>query len=273
MQRAYGAIPHVTVRPLKLNPRDLTTSSILTLMAVNTAEKTPLYMTQVLQLLRELAVEHPEFRYDVFRDRVGKMKLNPVQRAMLAQRLGLLDSFLDLSTDPAEQTPLITDRPGALTVVDLSCPFVGEESACVFFNICVELYLAADTGATGKVIAVDEAHKYMTADSPAAKKLTDQLLGIVRLQRHYGARVIIATQEPTIDPLLIDLASVKIIHKFTSPDWFAYLGKHLPGVKDGRGEEEEVFKWICRLRRGEAVVFDPSAVLMGEDGRRGSNLW
>lgn len=93
----------------------------------------------------------------------------------------------------------------------------------------------------GRVIALDEAHKYMNS-SGEASVLTEQLLSTIRLQRHLGARVIISTQEPTVSPKLLDLCSVTIVHRFTSPDWLRALQKHLAGVNDasvGGYESEE----------------------------------
>lgn len=131
-------------------------------------------------------------------------------------------------------------------------------------------------------------------DTPAAKQLTESLLAIIRQQRHYGVRVIISTQEPTINPRLIDLCSVTVIHRFYSPDWFNALRKHIApsrargsrsknrgrsrpqstgfgaGESDenswdsGDGEDEngvELFKNISALGTGEALVFAPSAIL------------
>jgi hypothetical protein len=39
-----------------------------------------------------------------------------------------------------------------------------------------------------------------------AKALTEVLLTVSSQQRHYGARIIISTQEPIISPRLIDLS-------------------------------------------------------------------
>ena len=46
---------------------------------------------------------------------------------------------------------------------------------------------------------------------------TNTLLATVRLQRHLGAQIIVSTQEPTISLALLDLYSVTIVHRFTSP--------------------------------------------------------
>jgi hypothetical protein len=64
-------------------------------------------------------------------------------------------------------------------------------------------------------------------DTPGAKALTEALLTVIRQQRHYGARVIISTQEPTVSPRLIDLCAVTVVHRFTSPQWFAVLRRHI----------------------------------------------
>jgi len=98
-------------------------------------------------------------------------------------------------------------------------------------------------------------------DTPASKILTEQLLSIIRQQRHYGARIIIATQEPTISPRLMDLASATIIHRFSSPEWFNTLRKHLSIVNSGGKEAADLFTKITSLRLGEALVFAPSAIL------------
>ena len=49
-------------------------------------------------------------------------------------------------------------EPGTLCIVDLSCPFVDEGSACAMFNIYLAPFLE-DRGQTGRIVALDEAHK------------------------------------------------------------------------------------------------------------------
>ena len=132
-------------------------------------------------------------------------------------------------------------------------------------------------------------------DSAECQVLTESLLSTIRLQRHLGARVIISTQEPTISPKLLDLCSVTIIHRFTSPDWLASLSKHVAGASlyapetdalqdaelTGSADEQSsrdsstlghmslkgsrdmkvLFGEILGLRTGEALVFAPSAII------------
>lgn len=168
--------------------------------------------------------------------------------------------------------------------MDLSCPCVTAESACSLFNICLHLFLEQNSN-IGRVVALDEAHKYMT-DSAECQTLTEALLATIRLQRHLGARILISTQEPTISPKLLDLCSVTIVHRFTSPDWLDTLKKHLAGasafssVDDASDPTEdgsytgvhalrltgvdvakELFSRIVALRTGEALMFAPSAII------------
>jgi len=167
-----------------------------------------------------------------------------------------------------------------MTIVDLSCPCVTAEAACALFNICLSLFLE-QASTIGRVVALDEAHKYMT-DSAECETLTQALLTTIRLQRHQAARVIISTQEPTISPKLLDLCSVTIVHRFTSPDWLRALKGHLAGataLNKGRSgvkayetnllddspahadAEMQLFSQIVSLRTGEALLFAPSAVV------------
>jgi hypothetical protein len=98
------------------------------------------------------------------------------------------------------------------------------------------------------------------------------------LQRHLAARIIISTQEPTISPRLLDLCSVTVVHRFTSPDWLRILQRHIAGASasvdsstadsdeeaSSTGKDEvpkDLFKEIVALRVGQALVFSPSAIV------------
>lgn len=112
-------------------------------------------------------------------------------------------------------------------------------------------------------------------DTPASKALTESLMRVIREQRHHGARVIISTQEPSISPRLIDLCSITIMHRFSSPEWLDVLRRHiLVSDKEGDGGNKVgLLREIMRLKTGEALVFAPSAALAGkgEVGERGSD--
>ena len=291
---------------------------MLDLMAVTTGGNLPLYLHVAQRILRDLRVGQQKtdtgFNYSAFKQMLALENLTEMQLAPLKQRLDTLESFMVESqakaynmfvpatqaTKKSRNPPVAASRGtswkplnGHLTIVDLSCPCVTPEMACSLFNICLSLFLEQDSAAVGRVVALDEAHKYMT-DSQECAALTEALLATIRLQRHLGARVLISTQEPTVSPKLLDLCSVTVVHRFTSPDWLGALRKHLAGVSSGGrllekakrlnqseddGEEEagidgagalalgdadpamEVFSRIVDLKVGEALVFAPSAIV------------
>ena len=155
LQPLYLQIPGVTVQPFKLHPKTLNIDTMLTLMSVDTSDSTPLYMSQVTKILRDMATKSSkQFNYLDFKRQLDAAKFDRKQSDFLNQRLDLLESFLDLHNS----TPSPLFEAGTVTIIDLSCPFVDVNTACVLFKIGMGMYL--NSGATtGKLVAVDEAHK------------------------------------------------------------------------------------------------------------------
>ncbi|KAK7731084.1 hypothetical protein SLS53_008802 [Cytospora paraplurivora] len=251
IRRTYARLPNVTIEPLSIKEQDLTTKRMMDLMAVKRGDNIPLYMHVINRILRDLRLEQQRtgtsFKYQAFKAMLDREDLTDSQRVPLQQRLETLESFMaETQTTSTGKTNLFgpkskvarkpvgndwTPRAGQLTIVDLSCPCVTAEGACSLFNICLSLFLEQDSTHVGRIIALDEAHKYMN-ESGEASALTELLLSTIRLQRHLGARVIISTQEPTVSPKLLDLCSATIVHRFTSPEWLRALQKHLAGVSE-----------------------------------------
>lgn len=101
------------------------------------------------------------------------------------------------------------------------------------------------------------------SSTPGSKILTEHLTRVIREQRHQAARIVISTQEPTIATDLISLCSITVIHRFTSPTWYAALRKHINAVEDDR----DIMQRIEALEIGEALIYSPNAVLgKNEDG-------
>ena len=98
--------------------------------------------------------------------------------------------------------------------------------------------------------------------NPGAKALNETLLTTIRLQRHYGARIIVSTQEPTLLTDLIALCSVTFIHRFSSPEWFAAIKRHIPVNAE---EHHMIIRTIESLKTGSALVYSPNAILGSRD--------
>jgi len=116
--------------------------------------------------------------------------------------------------------------------------------------------------------------KYMNSTTEA-NNLTNTLLSTIRLQRHLGTRVFISTQEPTISPALLDLCSITIVHRFTSPAWLHTLKAHIAALdltqtqENGDTHTHDIFKKIVKLEVGEALLFSPSAIVDVEEVQGG----
>lgn len=112
--------------------------------------------------------------------------------------------------------------------------------------------------------------QFMNDAELSSSSLTESLLSVIRQQRHLATRVIIATQEPTISPKLLDLSSMTIVHRFTSPSWLQALKSHLAGVSKFEGNDgrdlKEIFNKIVNLEAGEALLFSPSMMLNVAEG-------
>ncbi|KAI6110773.1 hypothetical protein EDD16DRAFT_1609606 [Pisolithus croceorrhizus] len=259
MESVYAPLgDRVRVSPLLLNESELDTQAILSMMAVGSSESAPLYIQIVLSILRDLG---EKFSYTAFLRRleVEKRSFNAAQVAGLEQRLALLNSFMEPQTPQSRgssnKSKTRRFSEGKLTIIDLSDPFIDPASACGLFEIVTRLFVRADVG-TGKVLVVDEAHKYLSASRGAAG-LTNALLTLTREQRHLGMRVIISTQEPTvIPPVLMDLCTVAIMHRFSSPAWWDHLARHVAtDVSADQG-----FEAVVKLKTGEALVLAPSGL-------------
>ncbi|KAH7079616.1 hypothetical protein FB567DRAFT_125993 [Paraphoma chrysanthemicola] len=248
----YRAIPGVEVLPFKLKAKTLDIGTLLTLMAVNEKAEVPLYMAKVESILRAIATESKDglFDYNLFKERLALENFDPKQTNMLEMRLGLLESFLD-------KTNTVPDpkyRPGEVTIIDLSDPFVTPNTACILFKLGLERFMQSRV--PGKMVVLDEAHKYML-NTPGSKVLNDYLATLIRLQRHKGARVVISTQEPTVSTDLIALCAVTVVHRFTSPAWYLALKRHINAMDD----DKDTMRQIEGLDTGEALVYSPNAVL------------
>ena len=280
---AYSKLPdarkYLTVAPLLLHSSDLSIERMHRLMAFADKETSmPLYMSVALRVLRQMAIDAKgdAFDYLKFRRALESEHLTKEQLGPLGLRLELLESFLDLPTAKGKRVSrnLLDLEPGTLTIFDLTDPFIDASTVCILFDICLSL-VEEYRPSCGLLVALDEAHKYMTM-SLAATNLTDRLLGTIREQRHNGTRVIIATQEPTVSEKLLDLCTTSIIHRFTSPAWFSAIQNHLGAASklvSSVSEQHAMFNRIMNLKVGESLVFAPSAFLcLAEPGGEVSTL-
>ncbi|EMD96676.1 hypothetical protein COCC4DRAFT_141955 [Bipolaris maydis ATCC 48331] len=253
----------------------------------------PTTVLTILMILRKMAIKSQglgTFDYITFKNELSATKFTSGQDGPMKLRLDLLESFMKdrkkgSSTLANTENDFLTGTPGSLTIVDLTDPVIDADSACVLFDICLSVFIQQTQ--CGKIVALDEAHNYMTEGSGAAKAFTEKLLRTVREQRHQAVRVVIATQEPSINTQLLDLCSITMVHRCTSPAWFNVLKRHVAALYlnlptssqagasgdekvEGAKDDTELFLEIVRLKLGESLLFCPSAVIkvVGEEIER-----
>ncbi|KAK5136812.1 hypothetical protein LTR08_002108 [Meristemomyces frigidus] len=285
LSEAYGKQPgtgKITVSTLRFGDSDLNADRMLKLMAFSESEgSVPLYMEVIQRILRQRAMEGKPFSFKEFEGELDKQQFTPGQQSMMNMRLDLLKSFFATATalrggrmslweQKAAQEAAARQAtgwnnafvidPGELLIIELTDPFIDSATACVLFDVCLGL-IENNRPASGLIVALDEAHKYLHK-STAAANLTENLITTIREQRHNATRVVIATQEPTISEKLLDLCSVSIVHRFTSPAWFGAIKDHLGGASSlttSGTEQNGMFEEIVDLLVGESLVFSPSA--------------
>jgi DNA helicase HerA-like ATPase len=174
-------------------------------------------------ILRVMAIESEgrgEFKYATFKTRLAATKFSGEQNGPMRLRMDSLESFMKPSTIWSDrilenmENDFLVGKKGELTIVDLTDPVIDADSACVLFDLCLSVFIE-QTKTVQKIIALDEAHNYLSEDSAATKAFTDNLLRKIREQRHLGVRTVIATQEPSINTQLLDLCSFTMVHRCT----------------------------------------------------------
>ncbi|KAJ7318410.1 hypothetical protein DFH08DRAFT_1086620 [Mycena albidolilacea] len=253
-RQAYASQAQVRVEPLCLSETDLTADRMLAIMGCDNLDKMPLYMHTALLIIRNMGVD--AFTYHEFKQKIALERLSPQQKAMIELRLHLLDAFI------RPGAPRINSyfTAGGLVLVDLTDPFLDGLTASVLFDIVLGTFIQWQT-VCGKLVVLDEAHKYLVNSDSA--RLNQSISNIIRLQRHLATRIIIATQEPTVvPPTILDLASIIICHRFSSPAWCRHLAQH---VSTG---SEDWYKEVMALPTGHGLVFSPAAALSTDERGR-----
>ena len=271
-KRYYG--DYCEVRPLLFPWESLTAKQIKTLMRIDESG-TQLYVAVMLDLLRRYQRENliPNFA-----DFIRKIEssCSGTQISPLKQRQALLESIILDSDLNAHFRDLGGDlhscmRSGMLIIADLTDPLLSPDEANGIFEVLLEQFrsinLSIGGGGGGKLVALDEAHKFMSTASQS-DGLSGAIVDTVRLMRHEGIRVAISSQNPQVlAPEFLELVSLAIVHKFHSWDWYTYLKAKIPlrveAAAGASGAEEQTFDVIRCLPPGQALVFAANSAIEG----------
>ncbi|EKX40806.1 hypothetical protein GUITHDRAFT_58575, partial [Guillardia theta CCMP2712] len=258
-QQYYGK--GVTVKPLLFKWNRLTSDHIKRIMRLK-EEDNQLYVSMMTQLLRSNQRNNSSMSLaELLKQLQSECKLT-TQAGPLAQRIQLLQSIVQessVNTSLARTSSDLQDacKPGKLVIVDLTDPMLTSAEANSIFQILVEQFRTLGGHVTGKLLVLDEAHKYM--QGVESDGLSQSIVNIARLMRHDNMRLAVSTQNPsTLAPELLELISFAVLHRFHSHDWYHYLAAKLPLV-------QEDWERILELRPGQGLVFASRKSFMSEE--------
>lgn len=260
----YG--DYCEVRPLLFSWRALTARQIKILMRIEDTDS-QLYVSSMLGLLRRYQRDHliPSFS-DFLKAMEKATGLTTQQSGPLRQRWALLEAIVAESGLNASFPSCYRGNsgdvsslfaPGTLVIADLTDPMLSPEEANSIFQVLLEQFRGKNLNGCGKLLMLDEAHKFMNAQ--ASDGLSRSLVDTVRLMRHEGMRIAISSQSPKVFASeLLELISICLIHKFHSRDWFDHLKAKVP-------LPPSMFETITQLAPGNALVFSSHHNLPGID--------
>jgi len=247
----------IEVRPLLFSWKHLGAQQLKKIMRLNENDA-QLYVSGMLDLLRSYQRSETVPIFSDFLQEVQSKFKSVGQISPLRQRLQLLKSFVKESeTNRAlfEHQVDLGDLMGrgTLIVCDLTDPMLSADEANGIFQVLLEQFRNKSlSNHCGKVVAFDEAHKYLSASggggSSGKGELSAAIVDTVRLMRHEGIRVLISTQSPLALPSeLLELVTVTVLHHFQSTDWIEFLQSKIP-------VDPDTFERVKSLKTGEAVV-------------------
>jgi hypothetical protein len=229
--------PGVTVEPIKFSSAELGAESWKFLLGAYGNDA--LYIRQLVAIMRR---HRDGLTLDTFRKEIGDADLSRAAQRLAEDRLTLAEPYID---DRSRLGDLL--RPGRTVIVDLRDEWVEKDEALGLFVVMLRIFAASRFQGRefNKLVVFDEAHKYISESD-----LISQVVETIREMRHQATSVIIASQDPLSVPrAIIELTSVLILHRMTSPHWLKHLRSAivaLSDVPDGA---------VTSLLPGEALVW------------------
>jgi DNA phosphorothioation-dependent restriction protein DptH len=227
----------ITVEPLKFASSELGADSWKFLLGAYGNDA--LYIRQLVAIMRR---HRGDLTIGTLRQEIAAAGLPPATQRLADDRLNLAEPYID---DAHRLGELL--RPGRTVIVDLRDEWIEKDEALGLFVVMLRIFAAAKFGGRefNKLVVFDEAHKYITESD-----LIGQVVETIREMRHQATTVVIASQDPLSVPrAVIELTSILILHRMTSPQWLKHLKSALApldGIEEGH---------LAALGPGEALVW------------------
>ncbi|MEO8979435.1 MAG: hypothetical protein ABI548_07670 [Polyangiaceae bacterium] len=229
--------PGIVVEPIKFASSELGSESWKFLLGAYGNDS--LYIRQLVAIMRK---HRGALTLDTFRQDIAAAQLPPAAQRLADDRVNLAEPYID---DARRLGGLL--RPGRTVIVDLRDEWIEKDEALGLFVVMLRIFAATkfEGREFNKLVVFDEAHKYITESD-----LIGQVVETIREMRHQATSVVIASQDPLSVPrAIIELTSILILHRMTSPQWMKHLRTALAafeGIEDGH---------LTALAPGEALVW------------------
>ena len=169
--------------------------------------------------------------------------LSNSQKNLAYQKLSFAEEYI---TDGCKLQQYL--HPGRLIIVDLRDEFIDKDEALGLFVVMMNIFSGkSEHNGVGfnKFIVFDEAHKYMDN-----RELVGSITTAIREMRHKGVSIMIASQDPMSLPTeIIELSSIVIMHRFSSPGWVKHVQKAITALQNLTPGE------MANLGSGEAFLW------------------
>lgn len=229
--------PGVLVAPIKFSSSELGAEGWKFLLGAYGNDS--LYVRQLVAIMRR---HRDRLSLAAFRDGIAQADLPKSATRLAEDRLALAEPYID---DDRPLTGLLC--PGRTVIVDLRDEWIEKDEALGLFVVMMRIFAASryEGREFNKLVVFDEAHKYISESD-----LIEQVVGTIREMRHQATSVVIASQDPMSLPRsIVELTSVLILHRMTSPQWL----KHLRGAIVALDDLQDGA--VTSLQPGEALVW------------------
>lgn len=229
--------PGVAVQPIKFSSSELGAESWKFLMGA--VGNTSLYVRQIVDIMQSYG---PDLTIANLEKEIEAADFTKSDRRYADIRLRLAKRFIDDGTRLRDML-----KPGRTLIIDMRDEWMEKDQALGLFLVLMNtLAQAEENGALfNKLMVFDEAHKYISESG-----LISEVVAMIREMRHWATSVVIASQDPLSVPrAIIELTSVLILHRITSPQWIKHLRTAIVALNDVQDAA------VTSLLPGEALVW------------------
>lgn len=229
--------PGIEVQPIKFNSAELGAESWKFLLGAYGNDS--FYIRQLVAIMRR---HRDRLTIAQLEQEIRDADLPPATRRLAEDRIALARPYID---DQASLRALL--RPGRMVIIDLRDEWIEREEALGLFVVMMRIFATSKHNDRdfNKLVVFDEAHKYITES-----ELIGQVVETIREMRHQATSVVIASQDPLSVPrAVVELTSVLIMHRMTSPQWLKHLKSAISALSDLSEDH------LGALQPGEALVW------------------